>query len=107
MGQLLHSNQLSIDHFGLGLVGLTYAEAESLHRQSVRTAPLDMTCPHRGGRVGSIECETCHDKRTILFMFACDLHGKCLLGTMRNGIRGCDGCEDLPAAKQANSVTNP
>jgi hypothetical protein len=107
MAELLRSDELTIDHFCLGIIGLTYAEAEAIHAQSIRTAPLDMACQHRGERIESIECATCQDKRTILFVFSCDLHGKCLLGTMRNGVRGCDGCKDLPAAKAANSVTIP
>jgi hypothetical protein len=91
----------------LGIIGLTRAEAEALHSQATRTEPLDMTCPHRGERVGEIRCSGCADKKTLLFVFACDLHGKCLLGTMLEGVRGCDGCDDLPAAIQARSVTIP
>ncbi len=89
------------------MTGLTHAEASAIDATADRTAPLDMTCPHRGERNGSIECKVCEDKRTILFTFACGLHGKCLMGTTREGIRGCDGCDDLPAAKAAKSVTIP
>ncbi len=107
MEQPVYCDELNVDHFGIGMIGLTYAEAEAVHTQSIRTEPLDMTCPHRGERNGEIQCNACENKKTILFTFSCGLHGKCLLGTMREGVKGCDGCPDLPAAIQARSVTIP
>lgn len=87
------------DPLRLGFVG--YTMEEGLAILAARPKPLNLACPHRGGRVGDITCTGCCDKKTILFVFACDLHERCLLGPTREGVRGCDGgCDDLPAKKQ-------
>jgi hypothetical protein len=59
--------------------------------------PIDLACVHRGDRAGDLDCLACGGKHVTLFVFACAVHGRCLMGSPRDGLAGCIGCPDRQA----------
>lgn len=59
--------------------------------------PVDLSCVHRGKKVGSIVCAVCQQeagKHVEVFIFACSLHEKCIPAREEGGIKCCAQCQD-------------
>jgi hypothetical protein len=60
--------------------------------------PNDLSCVHRGEHIDWAECASCPKQdgksKTRLKIFACAIHGRCLMAHSIDGVRGCSGCED-------------
>ena len=86
MGTADNSDELGADHFGLGEIGLTYADAESRHILAVAgIAPG--SCIHFGRVIETRTCEGCGGKR--IAVHACVIHGECTLQANRDGVKLC------------------
>jgi hypothetical protein len=61
--------------------------------------PPDLTCPHRGEVSHQALCDVCGGvigKGQPFDVFACAKHGACSLQRMRQDVRPCVTCHDLP-----------
>lgn len=50
-------------------------------------------CRHRGGSVGSVECESCSGKVSVK-VFGCELHGRATIRQRIDGAACCQTCPD-------------
>lgn len=57
-------------------------------------------CLHRGEQIDTRECQTCGSRGVIEPVYACGLHGKCMMRPWRvqgeEGVQICLRCEDRP-----------
>jgi hypothetical protein len=70
---------------------------------------LDSTgpCVYRGAVVEQTVCNTCGFKGRPLEIYACELHGKCMLKRYRNDrpdLKVCVSCRDFEAVGAASSA---
>lgn len=91
-------DELSVDHFGMGTLGLTYTEAEYLHSQSEQSEPRGI-CRHFGETLETRTCEGCGGKRIAIH--ACAIHMECTLQLNRDGVKFCGACRDFTAKPSA------
>lgn len=50
-------------------------------------------CIHLGNERRRVDCESCSG-RVKVKVFACDIHGECVIKKHVNGLRSCRGCAD-------------
>lgn len=86
MGQPVHRDELGIDHFGIGMLGLTYAEAKAVHDLAVHSVP-PARCRHLGPILDMRACEGCGGK--TIAVHQCEVHGECTMQINRDGIKFC------------------
>lgn len=91
------SDELAIDHFGLGMIGLTRSEAEAMLKNSERSEPRGI-CLHFGPIIETRTCEGCGGKR--IAVHACAIHQECTLQLNRDGVKFCP-CPDFMAKPSA------
>jgi hypothetical protein len=75
------------------------AEAQQRVKPRPTAATTAAPCAHRGEQVSTIGCEQC-GKNVQLKVFACAVHGECVVGQTREGVKGCAGCADRPLDRQ-------
>lgn len=109
----------SIDHFGLGMVGLTKDEAEPYFVLAARecdddshdlpipiqfATPEQFPCIFRESFLEEVPCQVCGQKDKTASVYACALHGKCTVGshgvtqdgTNATGkVKVCISCDDI------------
>ena len=91
----MHSYELGFDHFGIGQLGLTRDEAAVIHdRCTSGIAPG--ACIYRGGKVSEVACVQC-EKSVRIKVFACPVHGQCVIDSPRLEIKSCATCADFKA----------
>lgn len=57
------------------------------------TSPLDGSCTHRGDHIDDAPCKTCKGSVRIK-VFACSVHGSCVIDRAVDGHTRCAGCGD-------------
>lgn len=62
-------------------------------------------CVHRGARIGHHTCELCSQRGRTVYVFACALHGACVLrrwtaSNAKMTERSCLTCPDLTLASE-------
>lgn len=92
-----NSDELGIDHFGLGILGLTYEEARAEFARATMVGPPSV-CVHRGEEIRRIRCDACTDKTTWLKVLACGIYSECTAGKSVDGIQCCLKCPDFTTA---------
>jgi hypothetical protein len=87
-------------------------DASAIFRQILAERPARVwqpsksfkNCVHRGAETRRIECKSC--KGTVkLKVFACAVHGECMMNRSTKGVKQCAGCADATEV-QAYNVTN-
>ena len=94
MRDSISGDELTIDHFVMGIVGLTYAEAAALYA-SAKRGEMPGFCQHLGKAIETRACEGCGGKRIAIH--DCAIHGECSLQLNRTAVRFCGACPDFTA----------